>query len=240
MAQPKWGLDINRNYPAFWEPDNVRRGAPIRCLSRRHGMSPTSFWGTQYSGAMSYHDHGCHPAPCMYQARQQSSPLDVALYKTIGQKGTELTSYPHVSTYEDYTVDKEHPLKGVFMDWLYEHLGIITFSTELWDASVRAGNKLFDRRGRSAEDAQLALLKWNDRELAGQGFVRWRKFDHPQLGVLEVGGWKTKFVLTNPPPQFLEGECHKNCLFTLYHAACLPKIDIEKTKVENSRKGCTR
>jgi murein tripeptide amidase MpaA len=240
MAQPKWGLDINRNYPAFWEPDNVQRGAGPYPLSEPETRNVANFilGHPNIAGAMSYHTTmGAILRPACTRPDSKLPPLDVALYKTIGQKGTELTSYPHVSTYEDYTVDKEHPLKGVFMDWLYEHLGIITFSTELWDASVRAGNKLFDRRGRSAEDAQLALLKWNDRELAGQGFVRWRKFDHPQLGVLEVGGWKTKFVLTNPPPQFLEGECHKNCLFTLYHAACLPKIDIEKTKVEKLAEG---
>lgn len=235
MAQPKWGLDLNRNYPAFWEPDNVQRGAGPYPLSEPETRSVANFIlaHPNIAGAMSYHTTmGAILRPACTRPDSKLPAVDVVLYKTIGQKGTDLTGYPHVSTYEDYTFDKSNPLKGVFMDWLYEHLGIITFSTELWDASVRAGNKLFDRAGRSAEESQLNLLKWNDRELAGQGFVRWRKFNHPQLGEVEIGGWKSKFVLTNPPPQFLEGECHKNCMFTLYHAACLPEVHIEKTKVE--------
>ena len=98
-------------------------------------------------------------------------PLDVSMYKTIGQKGTDLTGYPHISTYEDYTRDKSRALKGFLMDWLYEHMGILTFSIELWDASVRAGNKLFDESP-TYEEAHLNLLKWNDRELAGERVCR--------------------------------------------------------------------
>jgi len=235
MAQPKWGLDINRNYPANWEPDVVQRGAGPYPLSEPETRNVANFIVSHPNicGGMSYHTTmGAILRPSCTKPDSKLPPLDVHIYKTIGAKGKELTGYPDISTYEDYTVDKEHPLKGVFMDWLYEHMGIITFSTELWDASVRAGNNLLDRRGRNAEDSQLALLKWQDRELASQGFVRWREFQHPQLGKVEIGGWKTKFVLTNPPPQFLEGECHKNCMFTLYHAACLPQVDIEKTTVE--------
>ena len=235
MAQPKWGLDINRNYPANWEPDVVQRGAGPYPLSEPETRNVANFIISHpnIGGGMSYHTTmGAILRPCCTKPDSKMPPLDVNIYKTIGQKGTELTGYPHVSTFEDYTQDKDHPLKGVFMDWLYEHQGIITFSTELWDASVRAGNKLFDRRGRTAEESQLALLTWNDRELAGQGFVNWHEFDHPQLGKVEIGGWKSKFVLTNPPPQFLEGECHKNCMFTLYHAACLPELHVEKVSVE--------
>jgi len=240
MAPPKWGLDLNRNYPANWEPEVGQRGSGPYPLSEPETRNVANFIlaHPNIGGAMSYHTTmGAILRPCCTKPDDKMPPQDVAIYKTIGQKGTDLTGYPHVSTYQDYTVDKSHPLKGVFMDWLYEHQGIITFSTELWDASVRAGNKLFDRQGRSAEENQLNLLKWNDRELAGQGFAPWRKFNHPQLGEVEIGGWKSKFTLTNPPPQYLEGECHKNCLFTLYHAACLPQIEMDKVKVESLGQG---
>ena len=239
MAQPKWGLDINRNYPANWEPDVVQRGAGPYPLSEPETRNVGNFIlaHPNIGGGMSYHTTmGAILRPSCTKPDSKLPPLDVTIYRTIGAKGKDITGYPDVSTYEDYmtdkTTDKEHPLKGVFMDWLYEHQGIITFSTELWDASVRAGNKLFDRRGRSAEESQLALFTWNDRELAGQGFVNWHEFDHPQLGKVEIGGWKSKFVLTNPPPQFLEGECHKNCIFTLYHAACLPELRVAKVLTE--------
>ncbi|MEX0974282.1 MAG: M14 family metallopeptidase [Bacillota bacterium] len=240
IAQPKWSLDINRNYPANWEPDVVQRGAGPYPLSEPETRNVANFILAHPNivGGMSYHTTmGAILRPSCTKPDSKLPPVDVLIYKTIGAKGKELTGYPDISTYEDYTADKEHPLKGVFMDWLYEHQGIITFSTELWDASVRAGNKLFDRRGRNSEESQLALLTWNDREIASQGFVKWHEFDHPQLGKVELGGWKTKFVLTNPPTQFLEGECHKNCVFTLYHAACLPELDVERVTVEKLAEG---
>ena len=230
MAQPKWGLDINRNYPAFWEPDNVQRGAGPYPLSEPETRNVANFILAHPNivGAMSYHTTmGAILRPACTRPDSKLPALDVTLYKTIGQKGTDLTGYPHVSTYEDYTFDKSRPLKGVFMDWLYEHLGIITFSTELWDASVAPATTFRPPRQKRRGES-VGLLRWNDRELAGQGFVRWREFNH------RLGGrdrrLEIKFVLTNPPPQFLEGECHKNCMFTLYHAASLPEVEIEKPR----------
>ncbi len=238
MAPSKWGLDSNRNFPANWADESVQRGSGPYPLSEPETRNVVDFiiGHPNIAGAMSYHTTmGSILRPLCTKSDSQMPAGDLAIFRTIGQKGTELTGYPAVSTFDDYA--QKRPLRGIFMDWAYEHQGIITFSTELWDASVRAGNKLFDRSGRSREDSQLALLTWNDRELAGQGFAPWRKFDHPQLGEVEIGGWKSKFVLTNPPHQFLEGECHKNCLFTLYHAACLPQISLETFAAEKLADG---
>ncbi|HHY34224.1 MAG TPA: carboxypeptidase [Firmicutes bacterium] len=234
IAPPKWCLDLNRNYPANWEPEAGQRGSGPYPLSEPETRNVADFIISHpnIGGAMSYHTTmGAILRPSATKPDDKLPQKDVAVYRAIGEKGSKLTGYPCVSTYEDYTADKAHPLKGVFMDWLYEHQGIITFSTELWNAWVRAGQKLFDRKDRGSEEAQLKLLQWNDRELAGQAFEMWRPFEHPQLGPVEIGGWKSKFTLTNPPPAYLEGECHKNALFTLYHAACLPRLALEKGEV---------
>lgn len=45
---------------------------------------------------------------------------------------------------------------------------------------------------------EVTLLRWNDRVLGGEGFVAWHPFAHPELGEVEIGGWKP-FVLQNPP-----------------------------------------
>jgi murein tripeptide amidase MpaA len=74
------------------------------------------------------------------------------------------------------------------------------------------------------EVASLKMLSWNDRELGGDGFVSWKPFDHPQLGRVELGGWKTKFTVQNPPPKFLRAECEKLSRFALSHAASAPHL----------------
>jgi len=79
------------------------------------------------------------------------------------------------------------------------------------------------------EEASLKMLAWNDRELGGDGFVSWRPFDHPHLGCVELGGWKTKFTSQNPPPKFLRAECEKLTRFALCHAATAPRL---RTRLE--------
>ena len=67
--------------------------------------------------------------------------------------------------------------------------------------------------------------------MGGEGFIPWQPFEHPQLGRVEIGGWKTKFTYQNPPPKYLEAECEKLTRFALAHASCAPRLEAE-LKVE--------
>jgi murein tripeptide amidase MpaA len=83
------------------------------------------------------------------------------------------------------------------------------------------------------------MLAWNDRELGGEGFVPWTPFEHPQLGHVEVGGWKTKFTSQNPPPKFLKAECEKLARFALSHASTAPRLE-GRLEVEEFSPGIRR
>eukprot|EP01051_Picozoa_sp_SAG22_P010474 SAG22_NODE_946_length_6371_cov_12.683833_2_plen_211_part_00 len=70
----------------------------------------------------------------------------------------------------------------------------------------------------------MKALHWCDETLpAGSYFQEWTAFDHPQLGPIEIGGWKYKYIWQNPPPQLLEAEIAKNTDFALTLARCLPR-----------------
>ncbi|MEW6724458.1 MAG: M14 family metallopeptidase [Bacillota bacterium] len=230
----KWGLDINRNFPAHWEPEAVQRGAGPFPLSEPETKAVADFLVAHpnIGGVMAYHTTaGAILRPLCTGDDGKMNPKDLAAYRAIGELGEELTGYPCISVYEGFTSGA--PLKGVFMDWVYEHLGAIVYSTELWDAAARAGMpRVFGKAARRTDEDGYKLLQWNDRELAGKGFEPWRPFDHPQLGPVEIGGWRSKFVLVNPPEPFLEGECRKNMLFTLKHAAALPQLEILELRAE--------
>ena len=70
-------------------------------------------------------------------------------------------------------------------------------------------------------------MRWNDQVLGGEGFASWQPFEHPQLGPVEIGGWRTKFVWQNAPAQFLPDLCHKHCLFSIAHAVMGPRLTVE-------------
>jgi murein tripeptide amidase MpaA len=81
------------------------------------------------------------------------------------------------------------------------------------------------------EEASLAMLRWNDEELGGEGFVGWREFEHPQLGRVEIGRLEDQVHLPEPAAEILEAECEKLTRFALAHASCAPRLEAE-LKVE--------
>jgi murein tripeptide amidase MpaA len=132
---------------------------------------------------------------------------DLAVYKAIGDRGTELTGYPNISVYHDFRYEEDKFITGAFDDWALDYYGVFAFTVEFWSLPAAAGVEVKDFIEffrDPPEEASLKMLSWNDRELEGEGFSPWTPFDHPQLGRVEVGGWKTKFTHQNPPPKFLE------------------------------------
>ena len=60
------------------------------------------------------------------------------------RSGTELTGYPVLSVYNDFTTDKSNPRHGVFVDWAYDFFGAFAFTTEIWKAPGETGKSAFD------------------------------------------------------------------------------------------------
>ena len=67
--------------------------------------------------------------------------------------------------------------------------------------------------------------------LGGSGFVPWKSLRHPQLGDVEVGGWR-RWYRRIPPGWMLEDTCYRNCVFTLYHADAMPRVTLGTPVVE--------
>jgi len=231
-----WGLDLNRNFPSQWHP-KIRGGGDYPASEPEVKNVVDFILAHKNIGALeALHTSGgiFFRSPYTYPESQMDQE-DLQLLRTIARRGTDFTGYPDVpSTGGTYA--------ATIVDWAYENCGIPGFTPELWDMAGRAGVKVDwqNRRPRTPaeiEEREFKLLQWNDRELAGEGFFRWRKFQHPQLGEVEIGGWNPKFVRQNPPPKLLEQECYKMCRFLLKHAAALPQVAIEEARVEKQADG---
>jgi murein tripeptide amidase MpaA len=246
IEKPRDG-NLNRNYPAGWRPEFRQYGAGEHPLSEPEALATARFIldHPNITGMQCYHTHGGqHLRPSLVEPDSALPTFDLAVYKTIGAMGTALTGYPVISVFEEFTSDPKQPRVGSLMQWSYDEFGIITFSTELWNPEIAAGltePAKYQIRARTPED-ELKLLEYNDQHLGGRGFVAWTPFDHPQLGPVEIGGWTHMFTFRNPPPaswassdearQFLFNTIHTNCLFTLKHAACAPRLVIERVQAE--------
>lgn len=229
--RPPEGLDLNRNFPAGWgtnipgSGDHPLSEPEIDALARAIVARPN------ICGYHAFHTSGgVLLRPSSTRPDAQLAPMDVWVWKQLGERATELTGYPSHSVYEDFTWDRSETMSGAADDWVYEHLGVYGWTTEFWDV-VRAatGTKQsthFWYTGPSDAEA-LAVLRWCDEHHPG-GHVDWYPFDHPQLGPVELGGWNELTTWTNPPPHLLQAEVAPHADAVIHQALASPRLEIQR------------
>src|ERR671921_1188642 len=245
IARPLYGLDMNCQYPYHWQAENEQKGAGPYPLSEPESREEVDFLlgHKNVFGVHTYHTFcGAILRPYSNRPDDEMPEHDLAVFEALGERGTRITGYPNISVYHDFRYDPKKPITGAFDDWAYDSYGVFAFTIEFWSMAQAAGVEVEDFIEffrDPPEEASLKMLAWNDRELGGDGFVSWRPFDHPQLGNVELGGWKTKFTAQNPPPQFLEAECEKLTRFALSHASTAPRLQTN-LKTEELSQGLRR
>ena len=128
-----------------------------------------------------------------------------------------------------------YAVRGGFIGWTFEHLGIFSFTNELWNNEQLLARpdpsqppSLNRAVGGEGEADQLFA---DDRLLFGTRFVRWAPAQHPLYGAIEIGGF-VKQSQRVPPPFLIEELCHRNAAFVLYHADQMPRIVWDEVTVE--------
>ena len=226
--RPPEGLDMNRNFPAGWgttvrgSGDHPLSEPEIDALVRAIVARPN------ICGYNAYHTAGgVLLRPSSTAADATLPPLDVWTFTELGKRGTELTTYPVHSVFEDFTWDKTDTMSGAADDWAYEHLGVFGWTTEFWDvihaATGERGSTDIWYVGPTPEQ-ELAIARWSDQY--GEYVVPWHAFDHPQLGPVDIGGFDWFRLLSNPPLQLLADEVRPHADFAVYQALAAPCVAI--------------
>jgi murein tripeptide amidase MpaA len=240
MAGDSHALDFNRNFPSRWEPEGTQYGAGPYPLSEPETKAVVDFLLSHKNvGAMmTYHTYsGVLLRPFGDKPDTKMPNYDLAAYKLFGKRCEELTGFACVSTFHDFLYDPNKPVVGVFEEWAYENYGAFAYTMELWCPWDKAGldfkgNWLGFWRDRTEED-ELALIAWSDKDLGGDGFADWVEFEHPQLGKIELGGWRWLYSFRNCPARMLKDETLPSVLFTLDHASALPRPRLD-VRVESA------
>jgi hypothetical protein len=77
----------------------------------------------------------------------------------------------------------------------------------------------------------LKLLKWSDEQCGGLAHVTWYPFRHPQLGMVELGGWDKLNFWRNPPPGLREREAARFPPWLMQLALSLPRLEVLRAEV---------
>jgi murein tripeptide amidase MpaA len=231
------GLDLNRNFPGGWRQEFEQMGAGPYPTSEPEVRSVVHFitHHSNITGGVTFHTwSGVLLRPFPSRGDDEMPAEDLWVYKAQGDKGTELTGYPAISTYHEFRYHPTEVTSGGF-DWIYEHLGLYKWTVEIWCPMREAGitdYKYIDwfRDHPVADD--LKLLAWSDNALQGKGHVDWYPFDHPQLGAVEIGGWDKIYAFRNPPPHLLEKEIARFPDWLLWNALTSPKLELAHARCE--------
>jgi hypothetical protein len=245
------GLDLHRNYPENWRPDAhgdktgrgyIQRGAGEYPLSEIETRS-TFLWLITHPNISVVNSMDTRVPmhlrpPSTSSSAESMFPSDLALYQKYDSLGMSITGYPWAGdVYETYNTiqkfnrvtgdpTKPSPLFGHGPDFGYFYYGSIWYGDELWNNGA-----MKDYDGDGVRDDYDGLM-WDDEENQSKGFKVWEKFNHPQLGEVEIGGFHPKFFSQNGPAWQLERWIKKQSLFNLAMAMDLPQLQIKDTQVK--------
>lgn len=230
------GLDLNRNFPADWRQEYQQVGAGPYPTSEPEVRAMVDFIAAHRNigAAVSFHTHsGVILRPHGSKPDDDMLAEDLWLYKRFSKLGEQLTGYPAISIHHDFKYHPKETISGT-QDWLYEHLGALFWTVELWSPNKEAGitdYKWIDWYREHPADDDLKLLKWSDEQCGGQAHVDWRPFQHPQLGTVEIGGWDKMNFWRNPPPHLREREAARFPAWMTQIALSLPRLELLRAEV---------
>lgn len=167
------GLDLNRNFPAYWRQEFEQMGAGPYPTSEPEVRAMVDFIvkHPNIGAAVSFHTHsGVILRPMGTQSDDDMTPEDLWMIKRLSELGAQLTGYPAVSSYHDFKYHPKEVITGT-QDWVYEHLGALFWTVEIWAPNKEAGIHDYSwidwYRDHPVED-DLKLLKWSDEQCGGR------------------------------------------------------------------------
>ena len=252
------GIDPNRNYPFFWN-GKEQKGAGYFGGSEPeiHALLNYNVEHPNIASAVHFHTSGGVILYPFGVPEVKMPASDMALFKDLARQGLEVTGYSLGTTVIDWrwpagTEDRKpdqvwrdekgkiqvgtpttnvampsyipgsYPAYGGSMDTTYPMFGVLAYGMELYEMAP-------DLNGDGQVD-DLDRLIQNDKKLGGVAFANWKKFQHPQLGEVEIGGW-TKNGWNNPLPPALDAETKKGVNFAYVLGKATPLLSVTDVKV---------
>ncbi len=237
-------LDMNRNYGFKWQPPYVEEGAGEFPTSGKVTKAITDFVLTKPNICFDYAFHNSGGLLVRGPGSKLAgmySPSDVAVYDFLGHEGEKIIpGYRYIVGYKDmYTTH------GDFDEFMYSVLGIYGFVGELFMSSqeqYRPPDEKPDENGDHdyyGGTPKLERQQFNDNVNQGTMFREWKKFNHPQYGEIEIGGWR-QFTTRIPPTFMLPEMVHRATSLVMFTAKNAPDVSLEVLETKKLGNGLTR
>lgn len=225
-----FGLDLNRNFPASWEPFRMfgmdGGEAPLSEPESRAVMDAVRA-RPNIAAALTNHTY---TGALLTQPYRDPSPLsraDIDLMELLAKQACEGTGYRVIKTHPDFMYDPKKAIVGVWADTLSTVLGVPGYTLELWDPFAHAGITVERPAETFARPDPGMMRRLVQRFAEDPGAVHpWRPFVHPQLGAVEIGGLDYMRTIRNPPRALLAAECERGWRVAERLRRALPALSV--------------
>ncbi|WP_050431109.1 M14 family metallopeptidase [Chondromyces crocatus] len=239
--------DLNRNFPYGWAPEPRQWGAGPYAASEPEARAVTEF-AVKHPNIFAWLNlhtfGGVFIRPSGDRSDKKMDQADLELYLQLGEWAEQVVGYPMVSMFEEFTYEPDTPLSGDLCTFAYAQRGAVSMVCELWDFWKQSGVEVlrpfvwnYQRRTRAD---LIQIGRWDREHNQGRLLGRWRSFDHPQLGPVEIGGYDPFESIVNPPPERLSELCEQQARFFLRLAALAPRLRLARVETTVIGEGLTR
>jgi hypothetical protein len=222
--------DFNRNFPHRWSSHHEGAGEfpgadfETRALIAFATRSPHIFaWLNLHTFG------GIFIRPPFSGSTAEVSPEDLGVYEYAAALAMQHTGMISVSAFDDMTPASDRPMTGTLAAWAYNDRGCFAWAVELWDVFAAAGlskrRPYFKNYALQQQDEVAALVEWDATDNGARVFAPWRRFTHPQLKEVEIGGIDPVRGLINPPENGIAAICRALSSFTAALAALGPRLE---------------
>jgi hypothetical protein len=241
-------IDFNRNWPVNWNPKMP--GASSYPFSEPE-MKIVGDFLINHPNIFAGIDLHCGCNGILRPSMKPDSEMnqeDLGLILNIGKIAEKITGFPQIHERE-YKEPWKQPLMlhGNSNDWSYFKMGISHYVVELGNGFNCAGistKEYFNADSITRETVFMRkVLKYHD-DNKSKIFVPWEKYQHPQLGTVEIGGILEGNAYYMYPP-VMEKISPKVAEFMVYHAENHPELIISSVEVidiginnQNNTKTC--
>jgi len=225
--------DFNRNWPANWKPEHEQGGAGDYPFSEPEMAALAEFVYSRPGifGVLGFHcGTNAILSPPSGGSEDDISRGDREVFRRLSDRAAELTGFSPRATI-NYRHDSQPPitLRGHSADWGYLHMGLYHYEIELGNIYNAAGvtdEQFFGAEPHDRYRFETDAIRYHDEHPDHGIFLDWHDFDHPQLGPLQIGGWK-RFWLINPALDALRDRIAPgSAQFILEYAARRPRLEI--------------
>ncbi len=231
--------DFNRNWPANWHQEHEQGGAGDYPFSEPEMSALAGFVYSHPNifGVLGFHcGTNAILTPPGTGSEDDLPAADREVFRQLSERATELTGFGPRATI-NYRCDSQPTinLRGHSADWGYQLMGLFHYEIELGNIYPAAGVSQEDYFGSEPRDLvrfERDAIRYHDEHPEYGIFVDWRDFDHPQLGPVQIGGWK-KFWMINPSLDELRDRIAPgSAQFIIEYAARRARLEIADISVD--------